>query len=204
MQDTLGQGGVGIVHLAVQRTPQRLRRLVEAGMAAEPSARPATAEAVRLALQAFREEADPTVGQRARIFVVSVVAAAVLGRVVWARDSLGRTQLNRNVAAALVVVQLISLLSDIGFTLAEVDPDRIFAFNLLVYAAISAMTSTSITRLFAIPAVACAVAFVGSALHPGWVFPLTAAANASVVVTARGLWLPAARATLFDRPEGRR
>lgn len=327
-------------------TPQRLRRLVETGMSPDPAARPATAEKVRLGLQAFREERgadamaedagrqllalgealaarpvdrevvyrrfgaarfgfrqalqrrtdhpeareglrmalvevarfelsqgelaaaavhlaeledppedliqaraaalagrdaaaardakdrverDPTVGQRTRIFVVAVVGAAwiglplagwlggvsltrtalvgghvallvaVLGLVAWARDSLSRTRLNRTVASSLVVIQLVSLLSDLGFALAGTPADRIFAINLLVYSAISAMAATSITRMLAAPAVAYALAFIGSTLWPALVFPLTAMANASVVAVTLGLWLPAARDTLFQR-----
>lgn len=123
----------------------------------------------------------------------------MLGLIVWARESLSRTRLNRTVAASLVVVQLLSLVSDLGFALAGTPADRIFAINLLVYSAISAMAALSIARLMAVPAAAYSLAFVGSTIRPELVFPLTAAANASVVAVALGKWLPAARDTLFQR-----
>jgi len=184
-------------------------------------------------LEHTRVQADPTVGQRTRIFVVLVMGlfwvvhplvgwitdaeltlaslveghvvllVASLGLVVWARESLLRTQLNRHVALGLVSVQVLSLLGDLGFTLHEVPADRIFAYNLMMYASIALMGVASITPLFVVPTLAYAAAFLLAAIQPSWVFAMTALSNLSVLVVAMAVWLPDARATLFDRVRGR-
>ncbi|MCK6503377.1 hypothetical protein L6R53_08260 [Myxococcota bacterium] len=191
------------VHLAeVEDPPPELLARRDALQAAQ-----ARAEAE---VQRLRADQDPALGQRTRVFVFSLVTigwtfipllawvldlplthrrllqthgimlVVVVGLVIWARDSLGRTSLNRTVAHMLVVVQLFLVVSLwIGRGLG-LSPEQVTITHDLLFGAVAALLIERVGRIAALPAVAYTLAAAAAVVRPDWIAPLNAVCNAVV------------------------
>lgn len=177
-----------------------------------------------------RADRDPTLGQRTRIFVFSVVMVtwavlpmvawatgatlshpsllklhggaliAVIGLVVWARESLQRTVLNRRVTSLLIILQSTLLASDLLGNVLGFSAHGIVIWHKLFFAALAAIAAESIDRRFiwAVPTYLATV--IISVWQPELVMPTNALANAIVAAIGFSVWAPAARGRLFVRP----
>jgi len=169
----------------------------------------------------LRADRDPALGQRTRAFVFLLVTAAwtlipllswlhqdtpsltqlltahlgmtvvVFGLVVWARDSLSRTALNRRIASMLMVLQIMLVLGDLVAALLGLDGVQVAIMNDLLFATIAAMLLDSVGRLVVWIALAYLAAGVIAAVRPAALLPLNGLANALVFVIAWKMWAPA-------------
>lgn len=188
-------------------------------------------EALRQAREAA--ERDPRLGQRTRIFVFSafmlswailpmvgwlteaslapaqlllthsIAVVVVIGLVVWARDSLSRTAINRQVAAWLVVLQITLLAGDVAGAALGMDPLDILTFNQLVFAMLAALAAASIDRRFAWAVPGYLVALVAGLIERPLVLPFDGLANLTVGIVGFAIWAPPLDQlrTLFVRDE---
>ena len=203
---------------------------------AEMADPPAELRAAREALRAqeaeterIRVDRDPTVGQRTRIFVFSLVMVIwtviplltwvrevpftwrttlvahgsmfllAVGLVIWARESLSRTALNRRVAAILILVQGALLLADLAWFLAGQGPQDALRASTVLFTLISAMAVESIGWAALPPTLCYAATLVISAVRPDLHLLFTAISNAVAAITAFLRWLPDARGRLLVR-----
>jgi serine/threonine-protein kinase len=197
---------------------------------------PAELSAAREALRAqeaettrIRADRDPTVGQRTRIFVFSLVMVLwtvipfttwlqevpfswpatlvahgsmflfAIGLVIWARESLSRTALNRRVAAILILVQGALLLADLAWYLAGQGPQDALRASTLLFTLISAMAVELIGWAALPPTLCYAATLVISARRPDLHLLFTAISNAVAAITAFLRWFPDARGRLLVR-----
>ena len=211
------------VHLAELDTPPD-------ALVARKTALLAARQAVAARHAAEQLDQDPTIGRRTRIFVFSgvmiiwtiipfvtwltarevthfgstvlhgVMFGVVGGLVVWARDSLSRTALNRRIAAFLVVIQGMLLVGDVGGWVLEVPAPTVATFHLLMFATVCGIAVEVVGRPAWVLAVAYAATFLACSLRPDLLLPLSAASNLLVAVVAYIWWAPANRRELFRRP----
>lgn len=198
-------------------------------LAATRSALQAAQEAAAAARARAAQQADPTVGQRTRIFVFSVFMGLwtvlpmalwcldmpldparmsavhavnllfVGGMVVWARDSLSRTHLNRRVALLIVVVSGALLAGDLGGWAAGLEPASVVSFHQLLFAVLCALAGDLIHRAAWPLAAGYLTVFALGIARPDLILPASAAMNLVVAVTAFRLWAPDNPKVLFSR-----
>ncbi len=179
--------------------------------------------------QAVVADQDARAGQRTRIFVTLVMGTlwaafpligyftaadgplaylaaghaslllVVLGLVYWARDSLGRSALNRQVALLLVTVQVSSVVSDAGAWLVDQTALQAYNTSMLIYGTIALLATQALGRGALLAALMYWTGFLFSRVFPEHTMLMSATANATVLVVAMTAWLPAARGELFDR-----
>lgn len=199
------------VHLAELASPPLA--LVARRDAMLDEQRRAQAEAALL-----RADLDPRLGQRTRMFVFGLVLLAwtliplawwlldrpltyaaqiqsrgtmllvIAGMVIWARESLGRTALNRRIAQLLVVMAASLVLGDLGGAVMGLSPVEVATFDHLLYAAVAALISDVVGRIALVPAVAYSLTFFACARYPELLLPLTAACNGLVTLIAFYRW----------------
>jgi serine/threonine-protein kinase len=222
-----GDPSAAAMHLAEVDDPPA--ELVDRVLAARAAAARAEAE-----LAVMRADADPTLGQRTRIFVFSLVMviwtaipllawafrkevtwAGLLGAhggmfvlvvalVVWARDSLGRTSLNRRIAQMLIVVEAALVAGDLTGPMLGLSAIQVAIFDQLVFATVAGLLAEHLTHFAVLPAFAYFGALLVSAWRPELLLPATGACNGLVAITAFVKWAPAARGRLLRRtPEER-
>jgi hypothetical protein len=122
-----------------------------------------------------------------------------IGRVIWARESLSRTALNRRVAAILILVQGALLLADLAWYLAGQGPQDALRASTLLFTLISAMAVESIGWAALPPTLCYAATLVISARRPDLHLLFTAISNAVAAITAFLRWFPDARGRLLVR-----
>ena len=185
------------------------------------------ARAARAAIA--QKDQDPTIGQRTRIFVMSVaslfwsgilltlwwraetitysqlrnghilVVAACAGLVWWARDSLGRTALNRQVAALLVGVPTVVLFRMLAAPMMGLSLVQGFTIDLLFFSAICGLAAIAVHRASVVPALAYLLAYALVVHQPSWVYGLTAICHSILGVATFVAWAPDARGRLWRR-----
>ena len=189
----------------------------------------ATQEAAAAARARALQDADPTVGQRTRIFVFSlfmglwtvlplvqwgrgadltlpgmvgghaVNLVLVLGLVTWARDSLSRTALNRRVALLIAVVSAALLLGDLGGWALGLEPNQVVSYHQLLFAVLCALAGDIVHRAAWPLAGAYLALFTLGIARPDLLLPGSAAVNLVVAITAFRAWAPENRKVLFSR-----
>ncbi|MDP2310282.1 MAG: serine/threonine-protein kinase [Pseudomonadota bacterium] len=218
-----GDARAASVHLADVADPPA--ELVARVAAAEAGRALAAADLARL-----RADIDPSLGGRTRIFVFSVVMliwtliplgawtvgygitheglllahgamiGVVVPLVVWARDSLGRTGLNRQVAQMLLIVQVALLIGDLAGLLIGMTAEQIVIFDQVLFVSVAALAAESQGRLARLPALGYLVALVVTIVRPGLIYPAIAACNLLVVVVTFAMWYPTQRGKLLRHP----
>ena len=189
-------------------------------------------EARRAQLQAA--DADPTTRQRTRIFVFSVLMllwtivplaawfrgatvtfgsmltahilslAGVTALLVWARDSLSRSALNRGVATLMVVVHISLVLGDVGGAALGMTVTQIFTYHHLLFAVLAAVSVPLLGPPSLLVAGAYTAIFLIGTVWPDTVLPASGLTNLVVAATAFLVWKPADLRSLFFRsPEER-
>ncbi len=163
---------------------------------------------------------DPTVGQRTRIFVFSLFMVSwailpvvgwlggvaletdrmialhagsvlvVLGLVFWARDSLGRSELNRRVRNLLVILQITLLVSDLVGAALGLDPVTVLLWHQLLFAMLAAIAADAIDRRFAWAVPGYLVALGVALVDRSWLLPADGLANLVVGIIGFAIWAP--------------
>ena len=176
-----------------------------------------------------RQDADPTVGQRTRIFVFTLFMGLwtvlplvqwsrgdaltlpgmvaghainlvlVLGLIAWARESLSRTALNRRVALLIAVVSAALLLGDLGGWALGLHPNQVVSFHQLMFAVLCALAGDIVNRAAWPLAGAYLGLFALGIARPGLLLPGSAAVNLVVAITAFRAWAPENHRVLFSR-----
>jgi serine/threonine-protein kinase len=179
----------------------------------------------------LREERDISTRQRTRIFVFSLVMAIwtllpLLGwglgihttrgwllsthagmtllslfLVIWARDSLSRSELNRRIAASLIAVHLALVLADLLAHPLNMNAGQIVMLNQLVLALMAGLTALTTDRRALLPTAGYLVAMVGSVFWPAAMQALMALSNLLVAVVAFVVWTPEGVESLRRREE---
>ncbi|MDP2312981.1 MAG: serine/threonine-protein kinase [Pseudomonadota bacterium] len=218
-----GDARAASVHLADVMEPP-------AGLVARVSAAEATQAGAAADLVRLRADLDPSLGGRTRIFVFSVVmltwtlipllawvfdfgithrglllthgamVGVVVPFVVWARDSLSRTGLNRRVAQMLMIVQTTLLIGDLVGLLIGMTAQQILIFDQVLFATVAALAAEGEVRIARIPAIGYLVALVVTILRPDLLYPTIAACNLLVVVVTFTMWYPTQRGKLLKHP----
>ncbi len=167
---------------------------------------------------ALRADQDPRTGRRTRIFVFvlamavwtsvplwkwitdgevtyggllrthAVVLLAVLGLVIWARDSMGRTTLNRRIAQLIVTVESFILLFVLVGQAAGLTTDQVSVIHQMLFAAICAMIADAVGPVALIPAVCFAIGAFVTATRPELIGPSNTLCNVVVVMLAWREW----------------
>lgn len=181
-------------------------------------------------LARLRANVDPVLGGRTRIFVFSLVmvlwSAIPLGAwlagvepthsrllvshgsmlaigaplVLWARDSLGRTELNRRVAQMLLVVQVSLVIGDLVGLAAGMSATQVLLFNQLLFVVVSALLALDQPRIARLPALGYLASLFLSVWRPSLALPTIGLANLLVVGVIFGMWYPAMRGRLLREP----
>lgn len=217
-----GEARSASVHLAdmVDPPPELVARMADA----EAHQARAVSDLARL-----RADMDPSLGGRARIFVFSgvmlmwtlvplaawaaayevsheglllthgVMVGLVVPMVVWVRESLGRTGLNRRVAQMLITVQIALFLTDLVGLLIGVTAQQILIFDQVLFATVAALATETKVPIARIPAMGYLVAIVVTILRPEYIYPAMAACNLLVLVMTFAMWYPTQRGKLFIR-----
>jgi hypothetical protein len=218
-----GDARAASVHLAELPDPP-------AGLAARVAAAELAQSSAATDLARLRADLDPSLGGRTRIFVFTVVMLAwtviplvawadgravthdglllshgvmigVVGpMVVWARDSLGRTGLNRRVAQMLLTVQVALVVGDIAGRLIGMTPLQVLIFDQVLFATVAALVAESQVRIARLPTIGYLVALGVTILDPGLIFPAIAACNLLVLVVTFAMWYPTQRGQLLRHP----
>lgn len=224
----LARGRTGAAELLLselQDPPEDLVGNLEAFVAAR--------EAERQRLQRLEKDLDPRIGQRTRIFVVALVVAMwalgpifnvpeldqpltwgnvgratgkllfVLGLVYWARDSLSRSVLNRNVAFSVVGIQATMIFATTGQLLLGMTARDSNTLDLMLYTGMAAVGTVAVSPVLVISAVAFGLSFVLSALYPDLVVPLTTGSVLLLGASVFAVWYPQARGRLLPSKEER-
>lgn len=220
-EQSQGNGRAAAVHIAELVAPP-------AGLlAAQARVLAAEAEAERL-----RADRDPTLGQRTRIFVFGLVTALwtllplltwlldvslswertfgshglmflfSLGLVIWARESLGRSVINRRVVSIILAAQGSMLLGFVASWLAGAAPGEVLRTNTLIFAMMSLTAIESLSWYALFPATAYFGSLFASSVQPALLLPSLSLANAVVFATIFAKWFPDARGRLLFRTEG--
>ena len=169
-------------------------------------------------LDALEAEYDPSVGRRTRLFfglvlgvmgVIGPAALALSGRepsvafdmvrtialtalcmsfMYWARESMGKTRLNRNLAFTILMGFVVQVLVIPGAVLMEIPSHHHLTMTLLAWSLLTAMLAITSEPRFALPALLYLAGFFIVARHPGLRYWAQAAGNLSNLVVVLSAW----------------
>ena len=179
-------------------------------------------------------DADPSTRQRTRIFVFSVLMllwtlvplaawgwdiavtmprmvaahvvslAATTALLVWARDSLSRSALNRGVATLLVVIHISLVMGDVGGAALGLDAAQVFTFHHLLFAVLAAVSVPLLGAPSLVVAGVYSAVFLLGSMQPSLVLPASGLTNLVVAATAFLVWKPDDLRSLFFRSAAER
>jgi hypothetical protein len=123
-------------------------------------------------------------------FTLLFLLLSVLFRV-WARDSLGKTQVNRGLSATLIAQLVAQLVLGVGAWAMGLSAEQALTLHLFAWCLTKLLVTVWGERWFALLALTDAVCFVFAARHPGALLWLMSATNLVFTVMVVRLWLPA-------------
>ncbi len=213
---------VSLAELSVP-DPALLARL---GQAEELRARMERAHIAREA------DEDPTTRMRTRIFVFSILMVAwsilplaawyfdvaitharllaahlitvvgLTGLIIWARDSLSRSALNRSIAWLLGSLNMGFVAGDAGAFALGISPEQTYIHHQLLIAIAATMSASTIGATALLVAAAYAAAFLFSSMWPSITLPVAGGLNLAVTLMAFLIWKPEDLRLLFRRAPG--
>jgi len=137
-------------------------------------------------LLALFQEGQPTVGW---LLVRTIgLAALCMGLMFWARDSLGKTRLNRNLTMTILAGYVGQVLVVPGCVVLDLPLDRHLALVLLMWGLLSTMLAITSEPRFVLPAIVYVATFFLAAKVPATRFWAQAVANASNLVVVLAAW----------------
>lgn len=130
----------------------------------------------------------PTHSAQLAISVGLLLFAAAFG--LWARESMGKTSINRKVFATIVFAMAVQIGIRIAAWLANVDATTSMTFHFLLWLSCAGFMSIFLDRRFAFMTVGYLVAFWAAAAWPDYIFLAAAGANAVLTLNTVWLWAP--------------
>jgi serine/threonine-protein kinase len=115
--------------------------------------------------------------------VDAVLVTVALGLGFWGRDSLSKSELNRQIRAAILLAPVVGLLGGLGAWLLGLTPEQAHAVETLTWAAMTLTVAVMVRRQFGLAAAVYAAAFLVSCVRPYWGLPAIAVANGVFVLT---------------------
>mgnify|MGYP005737561301 FL=1 len=168
--------------------------------------------AEQAAMQRLRDDLDPTLGERTRVFTTMLTGvlwtlapllallgppitlpglagfnllmlAGLLGMMVWAWDSMSRTAINRRVVLATLLVPLGTLMFCGWGMFTGAAPEDVITLSIALYCVLSAMLAISVEVLLAPMAIFYLMAFFAATIWPSILYFAVAAANLGMTIT---------------------
>jgi eukaryotic-like serine/threonine-protein kinase len=137
-------------------------------------------------LLAVFEQGEPSLpGLAVRSFLQT---GLVIGLLFWARDSLGKSRLNRSVSSAIVVGFLMQLLVIPGALLMNIPLHHHVTLTLLLWSILAAAIAVTSEIWFAVPAVMYLLGFYVAARFPAARFWVQSAGNLSNLLVVLMAW----------------
>lgn len=180
-------------------------------------------------VQRLREDIDPRLGQRTRVFIGTVAgccwslspvvlhaldaeishrrllgysAAMLVGLValaVWARESMGRTAFNRSIMAGLCLVPVVQIVLALWAGQVGQSGATALTLSMVGWALIAALIGITVDRRVLSAAIAYLLAFGATTLWPAHIYPAIALSNLWLMVVVLVSWAWPMRDTLFTR-----
>jgi len=109
---------------------------------------------------------------------------------VWARDTLMKTILNRNLAATFTLYMIAQSSLALGGHLAGLRPYHVHLLSMFCWGLTYGLLAIWADRSFALVAAACAVSFMVASVVPALLYPLMSLDNFVFTLTVLRMWLP--------------
>lgn len=111
-----------------------------------------------------------------------------LGLAIWARESLSKTALNRQLSMTVRISLIAQLALLIGSYLAGIAFDHAHTILVLTWGIGVALTANAIERRLYPSAIAYLIGFLVLATHPEWRYPVTSSCNLILMINVAVLW----------------
>ncbi|MCA9705758.1 MAG: protein kinase [Myxococcales bacterium] len=114
----------------------------------------------------------------------------VLALAIWARESLGRTRVNRVVVSAIALAMTGQLALTAGCALLSVDPVHTVVLMPLVWSMVAAMVALTVEPRLGPVAIVFGLGFFAAAAWPSWRFLIVAACDLTFTIIVLAVWWP--------------
>ncbi|HEY4122743.1 MAG TPA: serine/threonine-protein kinase [Byssovorax sp.] len=113
-----------------------------------------------------------------------------VGLYVWARETLSKTQLNRQLARTFGIHLTVQVMLATGASFADLTPTQSLVIHVATWTLIQLFLAVWVARLFALSAAVSAVGFVLACRFSSLVFPIMAVCNAVLTLVLVRVWFP--------------
>ena len=116
----------------------------------------------------------------------------VLGQVmlVWARETMSRTLLNRRIARSVTALTGAQVVLGTGAWLGGLTPEQSATLHVMLWALALSLLGVWVERWFFACAAVCAASFLAISRAPAWTYPVMAIDNAVLTVVLLFVWFP--------------